>query len=88
MADLNSRIDAFHQELQSLGQEALKDDEARKKLFGVVVQGMTTLEAPIETIWRMIMTVCCTSVTERNHRTQSRLTFTADSLINLLLSWL
>ena len=57
MADLSARIDAFQQELQSLSQEVLIHEESRKRLFGIVMQGMAKLEAPIETIWRMIMRV-------------------------------
>ena len=57
MSDMNSKIDAPEKDLKSVSQEALKDEEARKKLLGVVMQAMATVEAPIETIWRMIMSV-------------------------------
>jgi predicted nuclease with TOPRIM domain len=57
MAHLNSKIEAFERDLQSLSQEALQNEESRKRLFGVVSRAVAMLEAPIETIWRMIMTV-------------------------------
>ena len=37
MSELAGKIDTFQQDLQSLSLEALKDEEARKKLFGVVM---------------------------------------------------
>ena len=87
MADLTTRIDAFQQELQSVSQEALGNDESRKRLLGVVMQGMAMLEAPIETIWRMIMTVrnISTKLAHYNSRCANHIT---DSLINLLHSCL
>ena len=57
MSTLTSRIDALPQELQSLSQEALQNEEARKKLYGVVQHSAGTLESPMDFIWRMIMTV-------------------------------
>ena len=57
MAALTSRIDGLQQDLQSISQEALKDEDSRKQLLKVVMQGMATLDSPLETIWRLIMTV-------------------------------
>ena len=57
MAALTSRIDGLQQDLQSIFQEALKDEDSRKQLLKVVMQGMATLDSPLETIWRLIMTV-------------------------------
>lgn len=57
MASINEKIDRLQHEFRALSEEALKDDEARKKLLGVALEGMGTLETPVETIWRLIMTV-------------------------------
>lgn len=53
---INSRIEVLSKELESLSAEYL-DDAARKKLFGIVSQATAALESPIDTIWRMIMSV-------------------------------
>ena len=55
---LHQRIDALGKELQALIAESAKDDAGRKKLLGLTVKATTELEAPIETVWRMIMSVC------------------------------
>ncbi len=57
MGDLNSKIDRLQRELRALSQEVQKDEDARKQLMAVVMEGMATVEAPLETLWRMIMTV-------------------------------
>lgn len=57
MAGINEQIDRLQREFRALSQEALKDDGARKKLLAVALEGMGTLEAPIETIWKLIMMV-------------------------------
>lgn len=36
---------------------ASNDENARKEMFGTAVQAMAMLEAPMDTIWRMIMSV-------------------------------
>lgn len=51
----DSKIDAIAKELAQLSTEVAKDDAARKKLSGVLQGSLGANEAPIETIWRMIM---------------------------------
>lgn len=56
-SSIDEKIDVLAKDLQSLVSDVSKDESARKKLLGVVLQGLATVEAPIETIWRMIMSV-------------------------------
>ena len=55
--ELQRKIDTLAEDLQSLPAELAQDDTGRKKLLGLVVKATAELEAPIETIWRMIMSV-------------------------------
>ena len=55
--DLHRKIDTLARDLQSLCAESAQDDAARKKLLGLTVKVTAELEAPIETVWRMIMSV-------------------------------
>ncbi|KAL9115201.1 MAG: hypothetical protein Q9227_000995 [Pyrenula ochraceoflavens] len=52
---LDNKLNEVQQELQSLAKEALKDNESRKKLLGIAMQSVATLESPVETIWRMML---------------------------------
>ncbi|KAJ5620312.1 hypothetical protein N7510_004296 [Penicillium lagena] len=54
-SDLNNTIDSLENQLQVLTTAALEDESSRKKLLGVVMKAVAELEAPIETIWRIIM---------------------------------
>lgn len=55
--NLHQRIDSLARDLQSLSAESAQDDAARKKLLGLTMKATAELEAPIETVWRMIMSV-------------------------------
>ena len=55
--ELHRKIDALAGELQSLSAELAQDDAGRKKLLGLIMKATAELEAPIEKIWRMIMSV-------------------------------
>lgn len=54
---LHQKIDALAKDLQSLSAESAQDDAARKKLLRLTMKATAELEAPIETIWRMMMSV-------------------------------
>jgi len=51
---LQSRIEVVEKELKALSGEVSKDEEARKRLLGVSHQATAMLEAPAETIWRLL----------------------------------
>lgn len=36
---------------------ASKDESARRQMFGVAMQAMAMLESPLDTVWRIIMSV-------------------------------
>lgn len=55
--NLQQNIDTLARDLQSLSAESAQDDAARKKLLELTMKATAELEAPIETIWRMIMSV-------------------------------
>ena len=55
--ELHRKIDTLAKDLQSLSAEAAQDDAARKKLAGLTMKATAELQAPIETVWRMIMSV-------------------------------
>ena len=55
--ELHRKIDTLARDLQSLSAESAQDDAARKKLLGLTMKATAELEAPIETVWRMIMSV-------------------------------
>lgn len=54
---LHRKIDTLARELQSLTAESAQDDAGRKRLLGLTMKATAELEAPIETVWRMIMSV-------------------------------
>lgn len=55
--ELHRKIDTLARDLQSLSAESAQDDAGRKKLLGLTMKATAELEAPIETVWRMIMSV-------------------------------
>ncbi len=55
--NLHEQIDNLGESLQTVSRDVLHDENARKKLLGITMQAMTMLETPLETIWRMIMSV-------------------------------
>ena len=55
--DLHNQIDKIEKELKSLSANVSQDDAARKKLMAISQQLTTSLEAPGEAIWRIIMQV-------------------------------
>lgn len=55
--NLHRKIDTLARDLQSLSTESAQDDAARKKLLDLTMKATAELEAPIETVWRMIMSV-------------------------------
>lgn len=54
---LHQKIDTLAKDLQSLSAESAQNDACRKKLLGLTMKATAELEAPIETVWRMIMSV-------------------------------
>ena len=54
---LHRKIDTLARDLQYLSAEVAQDDAGRKKLLGLIMKATAELEAPIETVWRMIMSV-------------------------------
>ena len=55
--NLQRKIDSLARDLQSLSAESANDDAGRKKLLGLTMKATAELEAPVETVWRMIMSV-------------------------------
>lgn len=54
---LDQKIDQLSHELQALCAESKQNETSRKKLMDVVMRANAQLEAPVETVWRMIMSV-------------------------------
>ncbi|QKX60429.1 uncharacterized protein TRUGW13939_07574 [Talaromyces rugulosus] len=52
---LDQRIDAVSNELQSIGRLVAEDENARKKVLGIVTKAVADFETPVETVWKMIM---------------------------------
>jgi hypothetical protein len=57
--NLESRISSLAQEIDALSSE-IQDEALRKKLLGVVMQGQSKVESPLETVWRLISAVSVT----------------------------
>ena len=55
--DLQSQINSIAKDLQSLSTQALQDEAARKRLLGVAMHATAILESPVETIWKLMMSV-------------------------------
>lgn len=55
--ELHQKIDTLAKDLQSVSAAVAQNDAGRKKLLGLLMKVTAELEAPIETIWRMIMSV-------------------------------
>jgi hypothetical protein len=54
---IDEKTDALTKDILSLAGEASHDEPSRKKLLGALLQGLAVVETPIETIWKMIMSV-------------------------------
>lgn len=72
--DVNSRIASLTKEIHSISGE-VQDEATRKQLLGVIMEAMSKVETPMETIWRMIMSVGMPLLNRRN----------TESLIYLIL---
>lgn len=57
MPSIESRIASLAQDIDSLYKDVTQDEPSRKKLLGVVQGAMAKVETPVETIWRIIMSV-------------------------------
>ena len=55
--NLHQKIDSLAWDLQALFAESAQDDAGRKKLLELTMKTTAELEAPIETVWRMIVSV-------------------------------
>lgn len=55
---VDARIAKLAQDIDSLSKDVANDEATRKQLFGVIQGAMAKVESPMETIWRMIMSVC------------------------------
>jgi hypothetical protein len=55
--EFDQKIDDFIHDLQALCAESIQHETSRKKLMDVMVKANAQLEAPVETVWRMIMSV-------------------------------
>ena len=53
----DEQIDSLQESIQTVSRDVLSNEAARKKLLGVTMQAMNMLETPLETIWRIIMSV-------------------------------
>ena len=71
--NLHQKIDSLARDLQSLSAESAQDDEGRKNLLELTTKATTELEAPIETIWRMIMGIVTDLVKSREPKTAKEL---------------
>jgi hypothetical protein len=60
-SSLDQRIDAVSNELQSIGRLVAEDENARKKVLGIATKAVADFEAPVETVWKMIMSVSKTA---------------------------
>lgn len=58
---LDQRIDTVSNELQSLGRLVAEDEDNRRKLLGISNKAVADFETPVETIWKMIMSVSWTA---------------------------
>ena len=54
---VEKRIDTLSKEIDTLAKECQNKEDARKKLLGAIIQGMAKVESPVETIWRILMSV-------------------------------
>jgi hypothetical protein len=54
---VDQKTDALSKDILSLAAEASQNEESRKKLLGVLMQGLGAVETPMDTIWKMIMSV-------------------------------
>jgi hypothetical protein len=54
-SSVKDRIAKLAAEVDSLSKDVANDADSQKELYGVVMGAMVKVEAPIDTIWRMIM---------------------------------
>jgi hypothetical protein len=54
---IQSRINALSKDIESLSKDVQNDESSRKALLGTLMQGMAKVELPLETVWKMIMSV-------------------------------
>jgi hypothetical protein len=54
-SDIDKKIDTVASDIRNLLPHIADDEDARKRLLEVVQQALGAVEAPVETIWRMIM---------------------------------
>ena len=54
---IQQKIDTLAKDIQSLSAQVAQDDAGRKKLLGVTMKATAELETPVETVWRMMMSV-------------------------------
>lgn len=55
--NLHQKIDSLARDLQSLSAESAQNEAGRKKLLELTMKATAELEAPIETVWRMILSI-------------------------------
>jgi hypothetical protein len=54
---LLEKIDNLANDIKVVAQEASNNETARKRLLEVLMQSVGSVELPVETIWKMIMSV-------------------------------
>jgi hypothetical protein len=57
MADASKASEAFIEAARSVLSN--QDEAARKQMLGAAMKAMAMLEAPLDTVWRMIVAVRC-----------------------------
>lgn len=57
-SDIDNRIASLSKDIEALSKDVAGDESSRKALLGAMMQGLGKVELPVETIWRMIMSVC------------------------------
>ena len=67
----SDKIDALKTQILALSKEVVGDEENRTKFLGVVMMAVAVVETPLETIWRLMMSVSVTIIDhkdEADHR--------------------
>lgn len=57
MPSIESRIASLAQDIDTLSKDVAQDEPSRKSLLGAIQGAMAKVESPVETIWRIIMSV-------------------------------
>lgn len=55
---INARIASLAEDIDTLNKDVAHDETSRKQLLEVIQGAMAKVESPMETLWRMIMSVC------------------------------